>query len=164
MPAQDDALKIEIKGLKELQRKAEQMTRDLHGPPMLEAMRRATLVVQRAAKINAPVSDGRLRASITPEVRAQAREVVGVVGTNVKYAPYVEFGTRPHWPPFGPDSSLARWSHLHGIENPYLVARGIAAHGTKAVKFLERAVTDNEEQIYRILGDAVAEIVDKDTD
>ncbi len=85
---------IEVKGLKETRRKMEQMIRDVHGTPILNAMRDVTLMVTRGAKINAPVDTGRLRASITPEIRATSNEVVGVVGSNVVYAPFQEFGTR----------------------------------------------------------------------
>ena len=85
----------EIKGLKELQRKTDQMVKDLHGAPILNAMRDSTLLVSRYARKNAPVDTGRLRASILPEIRASAgNEILGVVGSNVEYAPYQEFGTR----------------------------------------------------------------------
>ena len=85
---------IEVKGLRELQRKTDQMVSDLHGTPILNAMRDSTLLVTRKARINAPVDTGRLRASILPEVRAAQNEVLGVVGSNVIYAPYQELGTR----------------------------------------------------------------------
>ena len=55
-------------------------------------MEKACLIVERDAKINAPVDTGRLRASITHEVEV-TEEITGRVGTNVKYAPYQEFGT-----------------------------------------------------------------------
>lgn len=85
---------IEVKGLKELQRKAEQMVSDLHGAPILDAMRDSVLIIDRGAKQNAPVDTGRLRASITPGVSSAGDDVEGVVGTNVYYAPFQEFGTR----------------------------------------------------------------------
>jgi HK97 gp10 family phage protein len=50
--------------------------------------------VERWAKRNAPVDTGRLRSSIGGEVKTLAGEVVGIVGTNVKYAPFVEEGGR----------------------------------------------------------------------
>ena len=49
----------------------------------------ACLVVENAAKSKVPVDTGNLRSSITHDVD----EDEGVVGTNVEYAPYVEFGT-----------------------------------------------------------------------
>lgn len=47
------------------------------------------LIVENEAKILCPVDKGLLRMSITHEVEKN----VGVVGTNMSYAPYVEFGT-----------------------------------------------------------------------
>ena len=85
---------VEVKGLIELQRKTERMVADIHGAPILNAMRDSTLLVQRGARINAPVDTGRLRASITPEIRQSGNDILGVVGSNVLYAPYQEFGTR----------------------------------------------------------------------
>jgi HK97 gp10 family phage protein len=50
----------------------------------------AGLIVEGQAKLNAPVDSGNLRSSITTEVKDE--EVI--VGTNVEYAPYVEYGTK----------------------------------------------------------------------
>lgn len=101
-----DAIRAEIRGLKELQRKNEQIVRDLRGEPFLHAMRDATLIVQSAAKKNTPVDRGRLRASLMPEIRTLGRVVYGVVGTNVVYAPKIErpgpvraSGRRPYLKP-----------------------------------------------------------------
>lgn len=90
MPANDLDLKVEINRLRETQAATERIIAGLHGEPMVQAMQRATLLVQRNAKINAPVDTGRLRASITPEIRARDRSVIGVVGSNVVYAPFQE--------------------------------------------------------------------------
>jgi HK97 gp10 family phage protein len=85
---------VEIKGLLETQRKMEQTVRDLRGSEFLQGMQRATLLVERAAKINAPVSTGRLRASITPDIRQSGTLTTGVVGSTVIYAAAQELGTR----------------------------------------------------------------------
>lgn len=100
-------VKAELKGLKEAQKKAEQIVKDLHGGAFLNAMREATLTVQRAAKINSPVDTGRLRASIVPEIRTvNGPRVHGIVGSVVRYAPKVEqpgrvrgVGRRPYLEP-----------------------------------------------------------------
>ena len=99
-------LKAEIKGLKETQANMTRIVRELRGRPMLNAMRKATLLVQRAAKRNAPVDTGRLRASITPEVSMRGKVLQGIVGTNVIYAREVEqpgpvrrTGRRPYLQP-----------------------------------------------------------------
>ena len=41
-----------------------------------------------------------------------------------------EDDTRPHWPPWGPDTPLHLWAMQHGIP-PFLVARKIAREGTE---------------------------------
>lgn len=151
-----DAINVEIRGLEEAQRKAEQLVTDMFGEPMLEAMRDSTLYVQRDAKRLAPVDTGRLRASITPSIR-QENGILGVVGSNVKYAPYMELGTKPHWPPL---SALETWARRHGT-TAFLVARAIAMRGTKAREFLQGAVKENMNRIYRRIERAVRDIVRK---
>ena len=159
------AISIEIKGLKELQRKTEQMVQDLHGAPMLDAMRDSTLLVERKARQNAPVDTGRLRASILPEIRATSDEVLGVVGSNVAYAPYMELGTgifagrQRHRPPGG---ALELWASRHGGGSGYAVAFAISKKGgLKPRRFLQRAFEDSEAAINRRFERAVTEVVEK---
>lgn len=145
-----DELSLEIQGLKETQAALEKATAALTGPPMLAGMRRATLLVQGAAKCKAPVDTGRLRASITPEVQTRADGVVGIVGSNVKYAPFVELGTRRH---FVPGQYIGRWARRHGLPEGGLVVSG------KAQPFLQPAFEENAERIFQTLGTAVSIIV-----
>ena len=152
-----DAIEVDIRGLEEAQRKAEQVVTEMFGPPMLEAMRDSTLYVQRDARRYAPVDTGRLRASITPSIRSDKTGIQGVIGSNVVYAPYMELGTRPHWPPI---SALETWARRHGM-SAYQVALAIATRGTKARRYLQRAIEDNASRIYRRIHRAVIEIVRK---
>ena len=152
-----DVIEVEIRGLEEAQRKAEQLVVEMFGPPMLEAMRDSALYVERDAKRYAPVDTGRLRASITPSIRSDATGVQGVIGSNVVYAPYMELGTRPHWPPI---SALETWARRHNT-SAFVVARAIAMRGTKARRYLQRAIEDNARRIYRRIERAVIEIVRK---
>ncbi|NIQ88964.1 MAG: HK97 gp10 family phage protein [Deltaproteobacteria bacterium] len=87
-------IRMEVEGLKEVQKAMTQAVKDLRGDPMRQGMAKATLLVQRDGRRNAPVDTGRLRSSITPEVVMQGQIVQGIVGSNVEYAPYQEFGTR----------------------------------------------------------------------
>lgn len=151
-------LSAEITGMKETQRRMEQVVKDLRGTPMINAMRDATLIVTRDAKINAPVDTGRLRASITPEVSADAEEVRGVVGSNVTYAPFVELGTRPHWPPI---AALEVWAARHHT-SAFLVARAISRRGTPAVEYLGKAFEANRQKIEARFNRAVTEIASKE--
>ena len=147
----------EIKGLIELQRKTTQVIRDLHGEPMLNAMRDSVLLIQRGARINAPVDTGRLRASITPEIRSEGDTVIGVVGSNVVYAPWMEFPVRPHWPPL---AALEVWARRHGT-SAYIVARAIARRGLPGLRYLGRAFDDATERIKARFARALQETIDK---
>lgn len=57
-----------------------------------ELARRA-VSVDRAAKGYCPVDTGRLRSSINWRLATDSQGLLAVIGTNVEYAPYVEFGT-----------------------------------------------------------------------
>ncbi len=146
---------IEVKGLDIALKGIEKVDKALSGPEMLSVMRRATLVVTGDAKRLTPVDTGRLRASITPSVAQMGDMVEGVVGSNVKYAPWVELGTKPHWPPI---AALEVWARRHGTE-AFLVARAIAKRGTKAHKFLEQAMLQNRERILQMFDAAVQKLV-----
>lgn len=149
------SVSVEVQGLREVQNNMERIVRDLHGPPMLQAFRDATLKVQRDARIATPVDTGRLRASITPEVRAEGQDVIGVVGSNVVYAPYVEMGTRPHWPP---RNALEVWASRHGID-VFLVARAISIRGTPAHRMLQNSFEKNRDYVVKRVAQAVAQTI-----
>jgi len=148
---------IQVRGLIEAQAKLDQVVRDLRGEAMLSAMRESTLLVTRSAKKYAPVDTGRLRASITPEVRRSGVQILGVVGSNVQYAAAVELGSKPHFPPV---AALETWARRKGL-NPYLVARAISRRGTKPRRYLQRAFEDNRQRIINKIDGAVGRIVDK---
>ena len=90
---------------------------------------------------------------------------MGVVGTNVKYAPFMELGTKAHWPPLG---VLETWARRHGT-TAFVVAMAIAGlrlggtgkGGTKPRRYLQRALEKNREAIRRLLDRAVGKIVRK---
>nr|DAM13502.1 MAG TPA: type I neck protein [Caudoviricetes sp.] len=60
-----------------------------------EAMEAALLVLEARAKALSPVQTGLLRDSIDHQVRQQNEDVVGVVGSDLEYAIYVEYGKNP---------------------------------------------------------------------
>jgi len=59
-----------------------------------QTMRQGTTIVALEAKRLSPYDTGRLMSSITSEVRGISMDVVGIVGSNVEYAPYQELGTK----------------------------------------------------------------------
>lgn len=70
----------------------------LQGPdgPVYKMILKTTLRIEALAKMKCPVDTGRLRNSIQHQIALDNGEITGRVGTNVEYAPYVEFGTR-YW-------------------------------------------------------------------
>lgn len=83
-----------IKGDKELEKKfavLEQVAEE----QMEKIVSRQAKRIQAEAKLLCPVLDGELRRSIKTEVQREGDSVTGVVYTNKKHAPYVEFGTGP---------------------------------------------------------------------
>ena len=117
--------------------------RELAGAPsrVHGALVKTGMVVQAAARahldLTGTTNTGRLSQSI--EVEDRPFEDAVIVGTNVHYAPYVEFGTRPHMPPVEP---LVEWAHLklHDDKAGYKIARAIAKRGTKPKPFMRPAV------------------------
>lgn len=156
---------VEVDGFEQVEEKMGQVSVDLTGDPMKSAMGTATLIVLRDAQKNAPVDRDQLRASITPEVRTTSNAVQGIVGSNKKYAPPQELGTRPFTPPWTP---IYQWA-LRKMKGDKKAAgalavgarRSIAARGIRAKRFLQRAVENNSEKIFRLLGNAVSTIVRK---
>lgn len=61
---------------------------------IVDGLDRMAIRVERAAKRAAPVDTGRLRSSIARETTRDADGFLARVGTDVEYAPYVEFGTQ----------------------------------------------------------------------
>lgn len=74
-----------FENLKKLEEKSNQA--------IVMSMKKATVKAVSEAKKLCPVKTGRLRSSITGETRQEKNEVFGIVGTNVEYAPPVEYGT-----------------------------------------------------------------------
>jgi len=87
-------VKIEVKNLKEVQTKLEGVAKACKDNKLVT---KAALLIERQAKDNATgrpgpnVQTGRLRASITIEL-GPSPVTWARVGTNVSYAPFVEFG------------------------------------------------------------------------
>lgn len=157
-------ISADVEGLDETAEKLVQVSRDLTGGPMVSGMRKATLLVSGQAKKLAPVDRGPLRASITPEVAVRDKVVQGIIGSNKIYAPYQELGTRPFWPPWQPIFDWARrkvGSLKAAGALTVAVRRTIARRGIRAKRFLQRALEEKADQVFRILGNVVAKIVSK---
>lgn len=111
---------------------------DLEGP-----LTKACLLVENDAKKNCPVDTGQLRQSITHEVEGNT----GVIGTNVEYAPYVEYGTGI----YAKDGNGRQtpWSYKDSKGNWH---RTVGQHPQP---FLEPALLENEEEILNLIEEEI---------
>lgn len=84
-------------GLVEIREDNARQIADAIDQALARALEEVGLVAEGYAKKACPVDTGRLRNSITHQVRPSEKSVY--IGTNVEYAPYVELGTsrmKPH--------------------------------------------------------------------
>ena len=115
---------------------------------MSQRMDKACLVVESQAKQNCPVDIGILRASITSETEVTASEIVGRVGTNEEYGPYVHNGTgiyakdgNGRKTPWGYTVRAGKYKGFHWTQ------------GQRPQPFLENAKLEKKSTVERILGD-----------
>ncbi len=139
-------LSIEIQGLKEVQKAAEGVAREISQSGNLVA--KAALVVERQAKMNATgrpgpkVQTDRLRSSIIIKIKSPTE---ATVGTNVEYAAPVEYGhaTRGHLKGLGIEFSKGGFSKS-----------GISASGlgqVPAYPFLRPTIEQTRGQINGVM-------------
>lgn len=83
-----------------LDKLSKQLSKIREGAYVEKGLTKTALRIDRDAKMNCPVDTGNLRGSITFDVNGDCAEI----GTNVEYAPYVEYGTlhQPAKPFLGP--------------------------------------------------------------
>lgn len=134
---------------------------------LLTAMNKSLVIVQGAARANAPVGvSGDLRRSINMDIRnASVASITGVVGTSVVYGPCVEMGTVPHYPPLAP---LRLWvqrklqvadNEIEGVARA--IQRKIGRAGTLPKPFLMPAWEVSQAKVNTLFNNAVKRIVER---
>ena len=84
---------IEFKGLSQILAKYEKLPEKVE-TAIADGINTAAGIVERSAKRTCPVDTGHLRGSIHIMKEAVPKtDMTATIGTNVEYAPYVEFGT-----------------------------------------------------------------------
>lgn len=83
-------IRVDVQGLNKLISKYEKRANALNAKEIVTI---GAALFERQAKAITPVDTGRLRASIHTDVQGNSSQAEGSTGTNVEYAPYVEFGT-----------------------------------------------------------------------
>ena len=114
---------------------------------MASRMKKACLAVETEARENCPVDMGILRASITSDVEVTENAIVGTIGSNVEYAPYVHNGTgiyakdgNGRKTPWGYEAKAGKYKGFHWT------------HGQKPKPFLENAKLAKKSSVEKILG------------
>lgn len=133
----------EIENLDELMSKLEKLS----NIKLEETLNKACILVENEAKLACPVKNNQLRASITHEVEG----TTGVIGTNVVYAPYVEYGTGIY--AAKGDGSQKPWSYQDAEGNWYTTV------GMRPQPFLEPALQSSIKDILQLFEKAIEEEV-----
>ncbi len=151
-------IQMRIMGLEELLEKADPK---LLAEPLRKLFTDASLRLERRAAQLTPKDTGILASKITHRIDTSPVPMWGQAYTNVKYAPYVEFDTRPHWPPIkqftGKTEALDIWARHHHI-SAFVVARAIARRGTKGHHMFERAADELRSTIQNMANWTAREI------
>lgn len=132
-------MKVEVLGVDALMAK-------LSAVDLEDALNESCLLVENTAKENCPVDSGQLRNSIASNVSGET----GEVGTNVEYAPYVEYGTGV----FNP-GRLTPWSYQDASGEWHTTT------GQKPQPFLVPALDSNRDEILNIFKEKVKEGLSK---
>lgn len=151
-------LTIEIEGAKELLRVIEGVDRGLKGNRLREAWERMVEMIGSSAREYAPFDLGYLLASIMEEVLEIDDELVGVIYSDLPYAPFQERGTDPYFPNL---FALEDWADRHGM-SAWSVAMAILARGVPAKKFFERSLLENQDEVFELVGNFVAELLQEE--
>lgn len=113
-----------------------------------KALKRACLIVEADAKRRCPVGKtGILRNSIEYRIEREWQEYAGVVGTNVEYAPYVEFGTGIY--AVDGDGRQTPWVYRTADGEFYWT------QGQEPQPFLGPALNENTERINEEIGKTI---------
>ena len=135
-------VKVEVKGLNELEKamdkrflKYEKIKREVSATA-LDIQKRA----KKKLKEQKAIDEGNLVDSIV--VDAVEGGWAAEIGSTAPYAPYVEFGTGPHFPP--PDA-LEDWARHHGFKSAWPICKAIAERGLPERPYLNPAFEEEKE-------------------
>lgn len=133
----------EVRGIKQVIKNLQKIEKQTFDK-VVDACQRSQAHVVNDARAIAPVFLTTLRQSILPgDISVSRSTVEAKVVANIHYAAYVEFGTRPHFPPV---EALKEWAKKKlGDENlAFPVARAIGSRGTPAQPFMGPAILKNQ--------------------
>lgn len=137
--------KVELKGGKEISDLLKRVPKEKEAEVKAE-VGDVALKIQARAKAylrTAPAMDtGNLSTTILAEF--SPTKIEAEIGPTAKYGPYIEFGTRPHFPPM---EALEAWARHHGFESTWPICKAIAERGLRARPYLTPAYDDFEGEL-----------------
>ena len=111
-----------------------------------DAMEQACLLVEADSKRNCPAVDGTLRQSITHSIEDDDNSIVGYVGSNLEYAPYIHHGTGIY-AVMGNGRKDVPWIYYDSKKGEYVSTKGI-----QPTPFIQDAVEKNRADIINYFG------------
>lgn len=141
---------------KALAKEFEKIRREAKTAVLKRAVTKACYIIHEDALRRTPVNTGRLRNSIAVDVKVKGTKVIGIVGTNVKYAPFVEFGTGIY--AMNGQGRKTPWVYFAN-EGKY---KGFYwTRGQKPKKMLTGAFEMNKERIRQAMDRIIKEAINK---
>jgi HK97 gp10 family phage protein len=129
---------------KQLERDKRRVKRAVHA-----AVDSGLQLIKNDAQDKAPYRTGNLRRSITTEVDIANNRVEGWVGTDVEYAPSIEYGQDPFWLDMPVKIPNVGWRYIK--EHP----------GHKPIPFLRPAFDANKEIAIQEIKESLGKILSK---
>lgn len=113
---------------------------------LMTNMQTACIVIERDAKVNCPIDQGYLRASMNHTTGFDGETIVGTISNSSEYAPYVHQGTGIYAvngdgrkTPWGYEALAGKYKGFHWTR------------GQKPQPFLQKARDDNKNKVVKIL-------------
>lgn len=161
-----DKTQIEIRGLDRVKAK---LRPEVFGPPIRRFLNKSTIHAQKEIRRRTPIDQGRLANSISTKIDPAPVPAWGRVGTNLPYAPQMEYGTGDHfdgpnrseWRPARPavTPQLDRWATRHGFKSGAAVAAIIARNGgLKPRRYMREGFAASLRTIRRFAREAAKDI------
>lgn len=137
---QDVVDSVSIIGYEDLQQRLDGIPNDINNA-ILHASQEIAELMKETATLLVPVDTGALRSSINTDILPTSNGAEVSLGTNLHYAPYVEFGTGVR----GSETGRAYGDHVAAVDY------SIEHKGQRAQPFIRPALYDNENNIRTIL-------------
>lgn len=131
---------VEIKGDKEIARLLKRVPKEKEAEVKAEVGDTAVKIQKRAKaylRTQPAMDTGHLAGTVIVEFSPTAIEAE--IGPTALYGPYIEFSTRPHFPPL---EALEAWARHHGFESAWPICKAIAKRGLPARPYLGPAYDD----------------------